>query len=317
MGVLVLCGAYLIGCASITAKSGIYLAVPFNYQLGYWNECYLDMSFDGQGWGHVRTPLYTAPPPALCRNASLFKLGSTYLMTYSSFLPSGTITGESTSFGFASGPDPLHLTHLTEVSLASCCNGVNTASPIVDENGELHVIVNAWTGTESGDLKLWEVHNDSCTLADQSSCGSGWSVPMALQCTTLSGCGNADGSIRALDPAMVRTAGQYYLIAGGGAIAQFTPSSSITGPFGPFSTVVPANAEASSVVQTGPNTWRNIYINTVNYQPYYVETDNLASGAWGSPKPLTVPQAHSDSWGTTRFSDLDTMRYILGKDYHP
>jgi hypothetical protein len=208
-------GSFLIGCAYITASPGIYLAVPFDYRSGHGNECSLDMSFDGRVWSNVRTPLYTAPSPALCRNASLFKLGSTYMMTYSSFLPSGTITGQSTSFGLASGSDPLHLTHLTEVSLASCCMGVETASPIVDEAGELHVIVNAWTGQESGDLKLWEVHNDSCTFADQSGCGSGWSDPVALQCATQSGCGNPDGSIRALDPSMVSMGGEYYLIAGG------------------------------------------------------------------------------------------------------
>ena len=115
---------------------------------------------------------------------------------------------------------------------------------------------------------------------------------------------------------MVSMGGEYYLIAGGGAIVQFTPSSSITGPFEPFSTVVPANAEASSAVQIGPNTWRDVYINTADYRPYYVETSNLASGVWGNPVPLAVPPANSDSWGTTRFSDLDTMRYVLGGDYH-
>jgi hypothetical protein len=311
-------GSFLIGCAYITAPpSEIYLAVPFDNRPGYWNECSLDVSFDGRVWSNVRTRLYTAPSPALCRNASLFKLGSTYMMTYSSFLPSGSITGQSTSLGLASGSDPLHLTHLTEVSLASCCMGVETASPIVDETGELHVIVNAWKGQESGELKLWEVHNDRCTFADQSGCGSGWSDPVALQCATQSGCGNPDGSIRALDPSMVSMGGEYYLIAGGGAIIQSTPSSSITGPFGFFATVVPANAEASSAIQIGPNTWRNVYINTADYRPNYVETNNLASGVWGSPVPLAVPPAHSDSWGTTRFSDLDTMRYVLGDGYHP
>ena len=312
-----LCGSFLIGCAYIEARPGIYLAVPFDNRPGHWNECSLDMSFDGRVWSNVRSPLYTAPSPALCRNATLFKLGGTYMMTYSSFLPSGSVTEQSTSFGIASGSDPLHLTHLTEVSLASCCMGVETPSPIVDETGELHMVVNAWTGPESGDLKLWEVHNDGCTSADQSGCGSGWSDPVALQCATPSGCGNPDGSIRALDPSMVSMGGEYYLIAGGGAIVQFTPSSSITGPFGPVSTVVPANAEASSAFQIGPNTWRNIYINTADYQPNYVETNNLASGVWGGPVPLTVPAAHSDSWGTTRFSDLDTMRYVLGDSYHP
>jgi hypothetical protein len=311
-------GSFLIGCAYITAPpSEIYLAVPFDNRPGYWNECSLDVSFDGRVWSNVRTRLYTAPSPALCRNASLFKLGSTYMMTYSSFLPSGSITGQSTSLGLASGSDPLHLTHLTEVSLASCCMGVETASPIVDETGELHVIVNAWKGQESGELKLWEVHNDRCTFADQSGCGSGWSDPVALQCATQSGCGNPDGSIRALDPSMVSMGGEYYLIAGGGAIIQSTPSSSITGPFGFFATVVSANAEASSAIQIGPNTWRNVYINTADYRPNYVETNNLASGVWGSPVPLAVPPAHSDSWGTTRFSDLDTMRYVLGDGYHP
>lgn len=309
-------GSFLIGCAYIIARPGIYLAVPFDNRPGYWNECSLEMSFDGRVWSNVRTRLYTAPSPALCRNASLFKLGSTYMMTYSSFLPSGSITGQSTSFGLASGSDPSHLTHLTEVSLASCCMGVETPSPIVDETGELHVIVNAWTGQESGNLKLWEVHNDSCTFTDQSKCGSGWSDPVALECATQSGCGNPDGSIRELDPSMISMGGEYYLIAGGGAIVQFTPSSSITGPFGPFSTVVPANAEASSTIQVGPNTWRNVFINTADYRPYYVET-NLASGVWGSPVSLAVPPASSDSWGTTRFSDLDTMRYVLGDGYHP
>jgi len=239
------------------------------------------------------------------------------MMTYSSFLPSGSITGQSTSFGLASGSDPLHLTHLTEVSLASCCMGVETASPIMDEAGELHVIVDAWVGQESGELKLLEVHNDSCTFADPSGCGSGWSDPVGLQCTTKLGCGNPDGSIRALDPSMFSMGGEYYLIAGGGAIIQFTPSSSILGPFGPLSTLVPANAEASSAFQVGPNAWRNVYIDTADYQPYYVETNNLASGVWGSPVPLAVPPAHSDSWGTTRFSDLETMRSILGDGYHP
>lgn len=272
------------------------------------------MSFDGRVWSNVRTPLYTVPSPGLCRNASLFKLGSTYFMTYSSFLPSGSIDGQSTSFGLAIGRDPTHLTHLTEVSLASCCEGVETASAIVDENGGLHVIVNAWTGQESGELKLWEVHNDRCTMTDQSGCGSGWSDPVALQCATQSGCGNGDGSIRALDPSMVRMRGEYYLIAGGGAIAEFTPSPSITGPFEPFATIVQANAEASSAIQIGPNTWRNVYIDTVSYRPNYIETNNLASGVWGSPVPLTVPPTHSDSWGTTWFFDVDTTRYVLGDD---
>ncbi|MGA8670134.1 MAG: hypothetical protein WB679_09675 [Terracidiphilus sp.] len=47
------------------------------------------------------------------------------------------------------------------------------------------------------------------------------------------------------------------------------------------------------------------------------ECSRLASGVWGTPVPLAVPPAHSDSWGTTSFSDLDTMRYVLGDDYHP
>ena len=307
-----------VGCASLKTQPGIYLAVPFNNQPEAWDQCNLEMSFDGQIWGAVRRPLYIAPHPSLCRNATLFKLGSTYLLSYSSFLPSGTVTGTSTSFGLASGRDPLHLTHLTEVSLASCCAGVGTASPIVDENGKLHFIVHAWTGPETGQLKLWEVHNESCAVADQAGCAFGWSAPVALQCTTLSGCGNVDGSIRTLDPSMISEGGRYFLIAGGGAITQFTPSSSITGPFGPFSTVVRANAEAGSMIRTGPNTWRATYIDTASYQPYYVETDNLASGRWGGAALLTVlPGSQSDSWGTTRFSDPETMRFILGDAYHP
>ena len=113
---------------------------------------------------------------------------------------------------------------------------------------------------------------------------------------------------------MVRMGGEYYLIAGGGAIAEFTPSPSITGPFEPFATIVQANAEASSAIQIGPNTWRNVYIDTVSYRPNYIETNNLASGVWGSPVPLTVPPTHSDSWGTTWFFDVDTARYVLGDD---
>ena len=117
---------------------------------------------------------------------------------------------------------------------------------------------------------------------------------------------------------MIREGGQYFLIAGGGAITQFTPSSSITGPFHPFSTVVRANAEAGSVIRTGPNTWRATYIDTKSYRPYFVETENLGSGLWSRAVPLTVlPGSQSDSWGTTLFSDRDTMRSILGDGYHP
>ena len=318
----VVCAALLwvalcLGCASVTSRQHIFLAVPFNNQPGAWNQCNLEMSFDGQIWGPVRTPVYVPPSPALCRNATLLKLGSTYLLSYSSFLPSGTVTGTSTSFGLASGRDPLHLSHLTEVSFESCCMGVGTATPILDEHGELHFIVHAWTGPQTGQLELWEVHDDRCAVADQTGCGSGWSSPVPLRCTTLSGCGNADGTIRALDPSMVATGGQYFLIAGGGAIVQFSPSASITGPFEPVSIVVPSNAEASTVIQTGPDTWRDTYIDTVTYRPYLIETDNLASGVWGHPLPLLVTDRHSDSWGATRFTDVDTMRSILGNSYRP